>query len=492
MFVVVVFVHVLYATVAVAPFQYGVGVLKGTQRQWHGVVAGGRCVGAASVGGGRYATSSPLLSMTQGRPIAAAVAEDACMDVDMPLISSEDVRRISHGGVVTLPGWVPPPLIAALRSDARELHGRGQFRPDGLTNTALLKSTPEAQGFSVAADRQTFRGGAGWEDYDEGDGASRKEFATLMRRLRMELALGLHRPTLAKNNGNGGGADEVGGGSNTRHEMTYNWYDPGAKLGRHLDEHHEETKGTQGWIRPSRRSITWLVYLNDNWQTDEEGGTLRCFPRSEEHISMSENSEEQGIVPVGAHEGNLQVGWIQVEAVEGGISEQQQQHPQRCSRHHPVFLDCFRPSGRSALYRVATSTAKSADEQKIILSEHDFDVPPQPIEFANFLPQDIRETFEQISTSRLDPRFAARPDPNPNNSLDDKLNWSKGDNDDFAPTMMDKKGMTTILDVTPTAGMLVLFDSVTLPHLVQEVTGSRPRIAATGWFHEDSQFVLEI
>ena len=40
--------------------------------------------------------------------------------------------------------------------------------------------------------------------------------------------------------------------------MTYNWYEQGARLGRHLDEHHEETKGTKGWIYPSRRSVRWL------------------------------------------------------------------------------------------------------------------------------------------------------------------------------------------------------------------------------------------
>jgi hypothetical protein len=40
--------------------------------------------------------------------------------------------------------------------------------------------------------------------------------------------------------------------------MTYNWYEPGARLGRHLNEHHEETKKTKRWIRPSQRSIRWL------------------------------------------------------------------------------------------------------------------------------------------------------------------------------------------------------------------------------------------
>ena len=43
-------------------------------------------------------------------------------------------------------------------------------------------------------------------------------------------------------------------------------------------------------------------------------------------------------------------------------------------------------------------------------------------------------------------------------------------------------------EVSPAAGTLVLFDSVSMPHQVQPVTGKRQRVAATGWFHEDSQF----
>ncbi len=53
-------------------------------------------------------------------------------------------------------------------------------------------------------------------------------------------------------------------------------------------------------------------------------------------------------------------------------------------------------------------------------------------------------------------------------------------------------GGWTIPDVMTAAGTLVFFNSVTLPHLVMEVMGSRQRIAATGWFNEDSQFVLEV
>ena len=104
----------------------------------------------------------------------------------------------------------------------------GHFSPDGLTNAA--KSRTE-QGFS-AADRQTFRNDA-WDASGLGDVKTRVAFASRMRALRTELARGLDRPTLA---------DE----GVRKHEMSYNWYEPGARLGRHLDEHHEETKGTKG------------------------------------------------------------------------------------------------------------------------------------------------------------------------------------------------------------------------------------------------------
>ena len=49
----------------------------------------------------------------------------------------------------------------------------------------------EEQGFRHEADRQTFRGGAGWGNYGVGDGGARMEFEDRMGRLREELAIGL-------------------------------------------------------------------------------------------------------------------------------------------------------------------------------------------------------------------------------------------------------------------------------------------------------------
>ena len=361
------------------------------------------------------------------------------------LISAEDIQKISRGGVAIIPNWLPPHLITSMHDDAQQLFKSGQFRPDGLTNTAIKE-----QGFSGKADRQTFRGdgnngGGGW-DSNVGDIATRKEFADRMRELRVQLAKALHRPTLATE-------------GTSRHEMTYNWYEPGAKLGRHLDEHHEETKGSRGWLLPTRRSVTWLVYLNEGW-TKEEGGALRCLPPRDDSMRLNN-------VQVGSHEGNLQVGWV-----NNGVD--------------PVFLDVFRESGGAALYHVVRNSGSSGnssnneEEERQVLSVRDFNVPSQPIDFAQFLNEEVRESFAQISTARLDPRFAGAADNNRNEKA------IANHYHDF-----DCSDEPNILDVIPTAGTLVLFDSVSLPHLVREVTGKRQRIAATGWFHEDSQFSLE-
>lgn len=311
--------------------------------------------------------------------------------------------------------------MTALRNDARFLFKNGEFRPDGLTNTAISK---EQQGFTVKYDRQTFRGGADWES-DVGDFSARTEFKNGMTKLREQLALELDRPSLQTD-------------GRRRHEMTYNWYESGAKLGRHLDEHHEETKGVKGWLLGTRRSVTWLVYLNSGWE-EKDGGALRCFPR-----------EGASTQQVGSHERNLQIGWL--DDLE------------------PIYLDCFRKSGMSALYRVV-------NEKREVLTKSDFDVPSQPIEFVNFLPDQYKDRFVQISSARLDPRFTAA-----NNGKECQATQA---------SLLADKTDTYFIDVVPKAGTLVIFDSVSLPHLVQEVTSTRQRIAATGWFHEDSEFFLE-
>jgi len=199
------------------------------------------------------------------------------------------------------------------------------------------------------------------------------------------------------------------------------------------------------WTVPTRRSVTWLVYLNDDWQ-EHEGGALRTYPR----LSLAD-----GVV--GAHLGNLQVGWI---------------------RHTlPVYLDAItREDGLLFLY--------SCDlKGKITLLSDAFPMPPKPVDFGRFIKPEVaasisggaageRNDFEQISTARLDPRFAG-------NDVSSSQPLAPSEPDSFEH-----------FDIIPEGGTLVLFDSVSLPHQVLPVTAKRPRIAATGWFHEDSQLFI--
>jgi len=189
--------------------------------------------------GGSQKSSSTTLSDASSQLIAETTNVISTEDQDSsnnnnneqqysPLLSAQDIQKISSGGVAIIPNWLPPNLLAKMRQDARELFNNGQFQPDGLTNTARKR---DEQGFTVKADRQTFRGGAGW-DSPVGNTAIRAEFADLMKQLRIQLSKELNRPTLAVD-------------GEYKHEMTFNWYEVGAKLGRHLDEHHEETKGTK-------------------------------------------------------------------------------------------------------------------------------------------------------------------------------------------------------------------------------------------------------
>ncbi len=55
----------------------------------------------------------------------------------------------------------------------------------------------EEQGFCREAYKQTFWGGAGWDDYRVGDGGVWMEFTDRIGRLREELAIGLGRPMLS-------------------------------------------------------------------------------------------------------------------------------------------------------------------------------------------------------------------------------------------------------------------------------------------------------
>ena len=100
-------------------------------------------------------------------------------------------------------------------------------------------------------------------DASLGDAGARRKLTSTIAALRSDLAVALGRP----------GLDTLDGPDN--HEISYTRFGPGASLASHVDEHHEEQKGRAGWSRPTRQSISWLVYLNDlDWDAGADGGHL--------------------------------------------------------------------------------------------------------------------------------------------------------------------------------------------------------------------------
>mmetsp|Transcript_882 Transcript_882/g.2985 ORF Transcript_882/g.2985 Transcript_882/m.2985 type:complete len:281 (-) Transcript_882:95-937(-) len=132
---------------------------------------------------------------------------------------------------------------------ARGCMTRVFFRATGLTNTVKAE-----QNFSRERDRQTMPGELWWEAI--GDAGTREALASKLREL-------------------GAAASAATGRDLHLGEVTYNRYEPGASLGPHLDEHHEESKGRKGWLLATRRSLSWLLYLNPA----PSGGQLRCYVR---------------------------------------------------------------------------------------------------------------------------------------------------------------------------------------------------------------------
>jgi len=213
---------------------------------------------------------------------------------EAPLLPAGTVEEIEAGRVVVLKNWLPADELQALRADAERSFAAGHFKADALASYGQKKKAGTAGGFDPSNDRMVMpsffpsKGTDGpWVDPSIGDHAARAAFKQRMARVKALLARQLEdRPTLALD-------------TRQTHEMSYTRYGPGASLPRHTDEHHAELKkahpvasgdenikrldaATAGPVGPkgTRRSVTWLVYLNDEWDAARDGGQLRVHERN--------------------------------------------------------------------------------------------------------------------------------------------------------------------------------------------------------------------
>ena len=379
----------------------------------------------------------------------AAASNELSMD---SLLPSQAITDLEAGRVAVIHDWLPRDEAKALFADAEACFQGGHFKLDALAQKAVATKGSLEPGFDRMAMPSFFpsKGTAGPFVLPIGDHEVRTRFRERATALRTLLSGRLSgRPTLAEETG-------------LTHELGYTRYGPGAFLPRHTDEHHPtlkkahpvasgdenlkrltaEARGANSAV-PTRRSVTWLVYLNDDWHSSD-GGELRVHERAAPSVS-----------PVGAHGGDLQVGWLRATAV----------HPET-----PVFLDARRAwlDGSSIANDACMLYACLADGTSRDLSARPFAASPALYLaggdfFARRLLIDRRADAERFHLVDAPKSAAAALLPKVSDAGED--------------------GGERVRDVLPQAGTLVLFDSVAVPHEVLPTRG-RPRYAISGWYHE--------
>lgn len=383
--------------------------------------------------------------------LGAAPAIPVTFRAELPASVFDQIRA---GRPVVLPGWLPPADVTQLSADARALHSAGHFTSDGLAAYAPTRSASRAAGEAprsrevLPAYIPSAKRAGPWADATIGDAAARLRFASRIDALRLALAESLGRSALDAPAAREGVAPPTPAAprslaalASKLSEISYTRFGPGASLRRHVDEHHEALKGPRGWdpARPTRRSVSWLVYLNNGeWDPAVNGGALRTFPRRLPPAS-----------PVGADRGELQVGWLRASPAD--------------PVERPVFLDSSGARGGSGECALFTVEGRGGGE-RVVLSRA-FGANPILYQSSSFLVDRL-----VIDSPRAAGRFQFVEAPR-----SAAAEWLAGVNGADAGE--------AVLDVPPNGGTLVLFDSVALPHEVLPTVG-RERWACSGWLHE--------
>lgn len=208
------------------------------------------------------------------------------------LFSQPVYDTIGEGKIAVIPDFLPQDEMIRLRQDAGNLYAQNMFSTDALASYGSDGKFDPSKDRAVLKLQQ-------WKDQSIGDWSLRQRYGNRIRYLREDLAYNLNRPAMLL----GDSVSKYGEGST---EISYTRFGPGAFLKRHVDEHHEELKGPAGWSKPTRRSLSWLIYLNEDWDADKHGGCLRCFERNSPPLAL----------PGARGSGDLQIGWLKATSAE--------------------------------------------------------------------------------------------------------------------------------------------------------------------------------
>mmetsp|Transcript_9938 Transcript_9938/g.15267 ORF Transcript_9938/g.15267 Transcript_9938/m.15267 type:complete len:427 (-) Transcript_9938:82-1362(-) len=235
----------------------------------------------------------------------------AAMAAGPSVLPETTIETLESGRAAIIPNFVSSSDCEILRQDLRACFDSNQF-----TNFVYSKGVANKKAVRTANGKdmdiwqmQSFVKATGadgpFASPNLGNFDARQSLKARMAQVKAQLGQNLYdRPSML--------ADQA----NT-HEIEYLRYGAGSSLQRHTDEHHIELLYPGGSVRSkkpnaSRRSITWLIYLNEaDWDAEKDGGQLRLYERER----PSQN-------PVGARGKDLQIGWLKNSPEE-----------------QPVFLD---------------------------------------------------------------------------------------------------------------------------------------------------------
>ena len=371
-------------------------------------------------------------------------------------------KTIANGQVYQQFDFLDEDQVQVMINDIERLREENIMRPSGLSNT--LKKSEQNFGDQ---DRTTapapwwnkslqIAGGVEEINSDYKDGTCQEQNNLIVdpkmqsvidkiQSLRKELSFALNRPTMND--------------ATLAHECYYSRSVVGAFLPRHMDERHEELKGPRGWMLPSRRSISWLIYLSD---IDLVGGELRVFPQ------QFYNQGQLGLLESGSDNGNLQVGWIDMK----GENDE--------SITYPVYLDSWfndkfnldetEMNPKCILYTTKINNNK-VKETFYVTKPWNNDMIQKAT--SDFLIELAEKDGSSVNKETI--LFISNDHARSFRLLEDREAWTSGP----------PPGSRTV-DIIPKRGSLVMFDSVSVPHEVLKVQ-QRTRAALAGWFHEETQ-----
>ena len=329
-------------------------------------------------------------------------------------LSAETIQTIASGRAAIIPNFLSLEECAELRQDVKQCYEGGYFK-NFILSTNPKKADKQANDrWIMPSFYKSSRTDGPFVDPNVGNFALRQRFKARMAQVKAYLAQNLEgRPTLAND-------------LPQTHEMEFLRYGVGARLQRHTDEHHVEIQRPNGSRLPkksnaTRRSVTFIVYLDDEWKADD-GGELRLHERANPSIAR-----------VGSRGQDLQVGWLKATATQG---------------EQPVFLDPLRPGPESESCMLYTFDENGTKR----------DLSSKP--FANIALHlgggDTIARKLMVEDKADAQRFHLIDAPK---SLVATLS-----NPPSKPAGED--GGEMIRDIAPKAGTLVLFDSVSVPHEV--------------------------